>query len=237
MYVVNRYDVKKKKWILKAVLTAGVWLAGMCALPLSLTAYAAPQVMADGTVFDAEYYAETYPDVAEAYGMDEQMLYEHYKLYGQAEGRAAVAMETEVAELAKAQEYAALSTAHAAQVSELVNAERRKAGVSELTYDLKLSDIAARRAQELSGLFSHMRPDGTTTVQYLTEERNARYAGENIAMGQAQAGYVMEDWMNSKSHRNNILNQKYTRIGVGYYRNEDGKSFWCQLFCSDYDWY
>lgn len=229
---------QKKKWILKATaLTAGVFLAGMCGLSLSLTAYAAPRVMADGTVFDAEYYAETYPDVAEAYGTDELLLYEHYKLFGQAEGRAAVALETEISEITDAKEEAALFTAHAAQLGELVNAERKKAGVGSLQYDAGLAGIAAGRARELSELFSHQHADGTTTVQYLTEERGARYAGENIAMGQAQAGYVMEDFMNSKSHRNNILNPKYTKLGAGYYRNEDGKSFWCQLFSSDYDLY
>lgn len=212
---------------------AAMLLAAGLLLTESITASAQPQVMSDGTVFDAVYYAKTYPDVAEVYGVDEQRLYEHYKMYGKAEGRTAVAMETEVTEIAKAQENASLSAAHAAQVSELVNAERRKAGVSEVSYDLELSDIAARRAKELSGLFSHMRPDGTTTTEYLIKEKGMRYAGENIAMGQTQAGLVMEDWMNSKSHRSNILNKKFTRIGVGYYQNEAGKNFWCQLFSSD----
>lgn len=218
--------MKKRK--IAMLLIAWMLFAG------SMTVNATPRVMADGTVFDAYYYAQTYPDVAEVYGMDELLLYEHYKLFGKAEGRAAVALETEVAEIAEAQEDAAMSAAHAAQIGELVNAERKKAGVGSLEYDMGLSNIAARRAKELSGLFSHMRPDGTTTVGYLTEDKGARYAGENIAMGQTQAGLVMEDWMNSKSHRNNILNKKYTKMGVGYYRNAEGKNYWCQLFSSDY---
>lgn len=211
-----------------------VMLAAVLLLGNSMQVSATPRVMADGTVFDAYYYAETYPDVAAVYGMDELLLYEHYKLFGKAEGRAAVALETEVAEIAKAQEEASLSAAHAAQIGELVNVERKKAGLEALEYDMGLSNIAAGRAKELSGLFSHMRPDGKTTVEYLKEEKGARYAGENIAMGQTQAGLVMEDWMNSKSHRENILNKHYTKIGVGYYRNEEGKNFWCQLFSSDY---
>lgn len=209
------------------LLAAGLMLTG------SLTVNAQPRVMPDGTVFDAYYYAKTYPDVAQAYGTDEERLYEHYTMYGRAEGRMAVAMESEVAEIAKAQEHAALSSAHAAQIGELVNAERKKEGLALLQYDLGLSDIAARRAQELSGLFSHMRPDGETITDYLLREKGVRYAGENIAMGQTQAGLVMEDWMNSKSHRSQILNKKYTKIGVGYYRSEEGKNFWCQLFSSD----
>lgn len=37
----------------------------------SLTVYAQPKTMPDGTVFDAEFYAETYPDVKAAFGKDE----------------------------------------------------------------------------------------------------------------------------------------------------------------------
>ncbi len=53
----------------------------------SLSVCAAPKTMADGTVFDAEFYAETYPDVKQALGTDESALYNHYVTYGKAEGR------------------------------------------------------------------------------------------------------------------------------------------------------
>ena len=52
---------------------------------------AAPKTMPDGTVFDAEFYAETYPDVKDAVGSDETALYDHYVNYGKAEGRKPVA--------------------------------------------------------------------------------------------------------------------------------------------------
>lgn len=56
-------------------------------LGTKMTALAKPQTMPDGTVFDAEYYADTYPDVKAAFGMDEQALYNHYVQYGKNEGR------------------------------------------------------------------------------------------------------------------------------------------------------
>lgn len=56
-----------------------------------LTAYAQPKTMPDGTVFDAEFYANTYPDVKAAFGNDEEALYDHYVTYGKLEGRAASA--------------------------------------------------------------------------------------------------------------------------------------------------
>ncbi len=46
---------------------------------------------ADGTIFDAEYYAQTYPDVANAVGTDRDALYNHYVTFGKAEGRLACA--------------------------------------------------------------------------------------------------------------------------------------------------
>ena len=53
----------------------------------SQTVVAAPQQMADGNIFDAEFYAAAYPDVAAVFGNDADMLYMHYVLCGQAEGR------------------------------------------------------------------------------------------------------------------------------------------------------
>lgn len=59
----------------------------------SMTVNAQPKTMADGTVFDAEYYANTYADVKAAFGNDEKALYNHYLQYGKAEGRLACASE------------------------------------------------------------------------------------------------------------------------------------------------
>jgi hypothetical protein len=53
----------------------------------SIPVYAAPKTMADGSVFDADYYAENNPDVVSVLGTDENALYQHYVTYGQAEGR------------------------------------------------------------------------------------------------------------------------------------------------------
>ena len=54
-----------------------------------------------------------------------------------------------------------------------------------------------------------------------------RTAGENIARGYATPKAVVDGWMNSKGHRENILNKTYTEIGVG--RVADG-NYWTQMF-------
>ncbi len=40
----------------------------------------------------------------------------------------------------------------------------------------------------------------------------------------------MNGWMNSQGHRANILNASYTKIGVAYYQNSNGVTYWVQLF-------
>ena len=56
-----------------------------------------------------------------------------------------------------------------------------------------------------------------------------RRAGENIAWGQRTPEAVMKAWMNSSGHRANILNEKFTSIGVGCYE-QNGVLYWTQLF-------
>lgn len=119
----------------------------------------------------------------------------------------------------------------AAEVVRLVNQEREKAGLSPLTVNAQAAEAAQVRAGEIENLFSHTRPDGTSFVTALQEAGvSYRGAGENIAYGQKTPEQVMEGWMNSQGHRANILNPNFTAIGVGYYQNSRGVSYWTQLF-------
>ncbi len=68
----------------KAIATL-ITIGSVLATPL--LAFAAPETMPDGNIFDAEYYAQNNPDVVAAFGTDTNMLYKHYLLAGRAEGR------------------------------------------------------------------------------------------------------------------------------------------------------
>lgn len=78
----------------------------------NLVVFAAPETMPDGTVFDAEYYSETYPDLKAAFGNDAAALYNHYVQYGRAEGRQAaadgIAVQTAVTETVSVQNQSVL---------------------------------------------------------------------------------------------------------------------------------
>ena len=116
------------------------------------------------------------------------------------------------------------------RIAELVNARRAEAGLSPVTVSSELSAAADVRAREITGSFSHYRPNGTYFNTVL-DQRSISYngAGENIAYGYDTPERVMTEWMNSASHRANILDSRFTRLGVGYYE-QNGVKYWTQLF-------
>ena len=120
---------------------------------------AKPATMPDGTVFDAEFYAQTYPDVAAVYGNDVALLYQHYVLYGKAEGRIASAPEI-------LQETPSVPEPPVA-VQQLTNAYRQAGGLSGLSWDDTLAQAASLRATEIYVLFSHTRPNGASCFSAL----------------------------------------------------------------------
>lgn len=126
--------------------------------------------------------------------------------------------------------YAANNTSYAKQVAGLVNKEREANGLSYVKYSDKLSQAAAKRAEEIVSTFSHTRPDGTSCFTIMDEYGIGYYTvGENIAMGQGSPSSVMNSWMNSSGHRANILNAQFNFIGIGAVK-EGGRYYWVQLF-------
>ncbi|MGC4020165.1 MAG: CAP domain-containing protein [Muricomes sp.] len=123
------------------------------------------------------------------------------------------------------------NAAYIQQVVDLVNKERAKAGLSPVKADATIQSAAQVRAKEIEKSFAHTRPDGSSFSTALTQ-KGVKYqgAGENIAWGQKSPEQVMNGWMNSAGHRANILNAKYTKIGVGCYQNASGTLYWTQLF-------
>jgi uncharacterized protein YkwD len=115
-----------------------------------------------------------------------------------------------------------------AEVLRLLNIERSKVGAAALTSLDVLSSMADVRAQESASHFSHTRPDGTRCFTVFSDfSMTYRYAGENLAFGYSTPEAVVNAWMNSESHRKNMLGTKYKNIGVGYYLKDNGK-----IYCS-----
>lgn len=60
--------------------------------------------------------------------------------------------------------------------------------------------------------------------------RNWQYLGENVAWGQSDAKEVTEDWMNSRDHKKNIMNDDFDSVGFGIARSKDRRLYWCAIF-------
>jgi uncharacterized protein YkwD len=103
-----------------------------------------------------------------------------------------------------------------ARVVERTNSQRARFGLPPLSVDMRLVTSARKHAAWMT--ISRSLVHTTQSV------------GENIAMGQSSSADVIQSWMNSSGHRANILNPRYTRIGVAAFRTPGGTIYWCQQF-------
>lgn len=110
-----------------------------------------------------------------------------------------------------------------------INAERRKAGVSEMSIDYTMCKLAGVRAKEISKNQLHTKPDGrkynTIYADYGVTKPKA--TGENIAWATSfdSARDIVNYWMESTSgHREVMLNGKYKRFGIAMIRS-GGKDY------------
>ena len=117
-----------------------------------------------------------------------------------------------------------------AEVLRLVNVERAKHGLIPLKFANDLASSAMIRAKELPKKFSHTRPNGTKC--FTAMPKRGHILGENLAGGQTTPKQVVQAWMDSPSHRANILGSEYRELGVVYYYNPDSKfkHYWVQHF-------
>jgi uncharacterized protein YkwD len=106
------------------------------------------------------------------------------------------------------------------------NEQRRKNSLSELAIDADLVVAAQKWAK-------HMCERGRMYHGSLTSKVDMKRwsrVGENIAQGQKDAREVVDCWMHSRGHRNNILNSRFSSVGFGYAENKNGQIYWCTIF-------
>ncbi len=108
------------------------------------------------------------------------------------------------------------------QIIELTNSERSKAGLNTLQENQSLNQAAAAKASNMfaENYWAHFAPSGKTPWDFIN---GAGYrfsvAGENLAKNFTNSQDVVTAWMNSPTHRDNIVNPKYRDIGIAV---EDG---------------
>ena len=108
------------------------------------------------------------------------------------------------------------------KIIELTNIERAKLGLSPVTENQTLSRAAEAKAANMfeENYWAHFAPSGKSPWDFMTRAGyRFAFAGENLAKNFSNSDDVVIAWMNSPSHRENIVNGKYQDIGIAV---EDG---------------
>lgn len=118
-------------------------------------------------------------------------------------------------------------------VHDETNAYREKHNLTILQRDQGLDKVAQKWAEhmaEINRMYHNSK---------ILEEvpKTFTYVGENVAWltgyGNDSAYRVVNNWINSPSHKENMDNPQYDHLGVGYYTDDRGKTWVVQVFAKD----
>lgn len=134
------------------------------------------------------------------------------------------------------------ATAVERQVAEGTNAERTERGLAPLDYDEALASVAANHSRDMldRDYFDHVSPDGVGLGDRYERWGIDCYGGENIYLGPnadrfvdegALADEIVRSLMDSKGHREAILDPDYERQGIGVVVGPEGAVYATQDFC------
>ena len=119
------------------------------------------------------------------------------------------------------------------EILDLVNNERRNAGVEALSGDVLLENAARQRAIEAGTCYDegHLRCNKMPASTVLAEYGISYHSfGENLAFGYQDVEVVFDAWKNSLPHYNNIISSNYQSIGIGIFKSSDGNWYWALEF-------
>lgn len=114
----------------------------------------------------------------------------------------------------------------ALEAANIINEMREEAGLESLDWDLNLEQTADVRSEEAADVFSHTRPNGKAwnTV-------NSRIqGGENLAFGFYDAQSVVDAWVDSPTHYDNMMYSDFTKGAISIYEDDDETCYWAQEF-------
>ncbi|MBU0639707.1 MAG: CAP domain-containing protein [Planctomycetes bacterium] len=121
-----------------------------------------------------------------------------------------------------------------AEVLFLVNRERSSRGLPAVVHSDILANQAALYACEMIhyGFFDHVDPHTGTNLADRAEQVGYDFLviGENLAAGQQTATAAFDAWMESPGHRENILDERFTELGVAVRHGGDYGVYWVQEF-------
>lgn len=104
-----------------------------------------------------------------------------------------------------------------ATVVTLTNEDRVASGLAPLAVSPALEAAARLKAQDMvtNNYFAHTSPSGVTPWHWFEQAGYTFiYAGENLAVNFTESGEVATAWLNSPTHRANVMSPKFTEIGI-----------------------
>ncbi|SDW37040.1 uncharacterized protein, YkwD family [Marinococcus luteus] len=119
------------------------------------------------------------------------------------------------------------------EVVRLTNEVRAENGLAPVEAESSLQSVADAKSQDMieNDYFAHESPTYGSPFEMM-KEFGVSYegAGENIAAGQDTPQDVVDAWMDSPGHRDNILNPDFTHIAIGYEEGGEYGQYWTQMF-------
>lgn len=117
----------------------------------------------------------------------------------------------------------------------LTNAERQKIGASPLTLSAELIKAAQSHSEDMArqNYFSHTGLNSSTPAnRAIAAGYGSTSVGENIGAGYKNPLEVVQGWLNSPGHKENILRTSYTEIGIGFATSATSQyeQYWTQVF-------
>jgi hypothetical protein len=106
---------------------------------------------------------------------------------------------------------------------QLTNQERQSLGLPTLKENPQLTQAAYQKAADMlaQDYFSHWSPTGVSPWYWFKKEGyNYQIAGENLAIGFLDSDEVVRAWLNSPSHRDNLLNPNFQEIGLAVLKGD-----------------
>ncbi|MCA9330644.1 CAP domain-containing protein [Candidatus Saccharibacteria bacterium] len=104
------------------------------------------------------------------------------------------------------------------------NTARSQADVAGLTLNAKLARAAQQKATDMAkrNYWSHDTPEGKTPWTFVDKQGYSyQVVGENLAYGFSENQEIINGWLNSPSHRDNLLSRGFTDVGFGVASSED----------------
>jgi uncharacterized protein YkwD len=111
---------------------------------------------------------------------------------------------------------APLESSIESQLIQTTNEQRIRAGLTPLKWNPALYSAANAKAADMlqKQYFDHIAPDGTTPWMFIRQAYSYESAGENLAIDFHNPSDAVPAWMDSPSHRANLLDKKFRDTGV-----------------------